>query len=100
MFAHLDRGLSLLELCEFVGASERTLLYAFREGTGQSPKAYLNALKLNRLRQDLKRADPREDSVHELALQWGLVHSGALAADYRRLFGELPHQTLERRRHR
>ena len=99
MHAQLDRSLSLLEICEVVGASERTLLYAFRERTGQSPKAYLNALKLNRLRQDLKEADPRADSVHQLALRWGLAHSGALAADYRRLFGELPHQTLERRGH-
>ncbi len=96
MLAHLHRSLSLLEICEVVGASERTLLYSFRERTGQSPKAYLSALKLNRLRQDLKEADPRVDSVHALALQWGLVHSGSLAADYRRLFGELPHQTLHR----
>ena len=59
MLAQLHRSLSLLEICEVVGASERTLLYAFRERTGQSPKAYLNALKLNRLRQDLKEADPR-----------------------------------------
>lgn len=97
MLAHLHRSLSLLEICEVVGASERTLLYAFRERTGQSPKAYLNALKLNQLRHDLKEADPRVDSVHKLALQWGLAHSGALAADYRRLFGELPHQTIQRR---
>ena len=64
MLAHLHRSLSLLEICEVVGASERTLLYSFRERTGQSPKAYLSALKLNRLRQDLKEADPRVDSVH------------------------------------
>jgi AraC family transcriptional regulator, ethanolamine operon transcriptional activator len=98
MLAHLHRSLSLLEICEVVGASERTLLYAFRERTGQLPKAYLNALKLNRLRQALKDADPRVDSVHEVARHWGLVHSGSLAADYRRLFGELPHQTLQWRR--
>ena len=98
MLAHPDRNLSLLEICEVVGASERTLLYAFRERTGQSPKAFLNALKLNRLRQELKEADPRLNSVHELAEHWGLAHSGGLAADYRRLFGELPHQTIQRRR--
>jgi AraC family transcriptional regulator, ethanolamine operon transcriptional activator len=97
MLAHLDLRLSLLEICEVVGASERTLFYAFRERTGQSPKAYLKALKLNRLRQDLKEADPRTDSVHELARRWGLDHSGALAADYERQFGELPGQTLRHR---
>ncbi len=98
MLAHLDRRLSLLEICEIVGASERTLLYAFRERTGQSPKAYLKALKLNRLREDLKEADPRIDSVHQFAHRWGLGHSGALAADCQRLFGEQPGQTLRRRK--
>ena len=97
MLAYLDRPISLLEICEAVGVSERTLLYAFRERTGLSPKAYLKALKLNRVRQDLKEADPDTQSVHQIARRWGLEHSGALAADYRRLFGERPGQTLQRR---
>lgn len=97
MHAHLDRPLSLVELCEVVGVSERTLLYAFNERTGQSPKSYLKALRLNRLRKDLKAADPRTGSVHEIARRWGLDHPGALAADYRKLFGELPGWTLSRR---
>jgi AraC family transcriptional regulator, ethanolamine operon transcriptional activator len=98
LFAHLERRLSLLEICEFVGVSERTLLYAFRERTGQSPKVYLKNLKLNRLRHDLKQADPQTDSVHQLARRWGLDHSGALAADYQKLFGERPAQTLRDRK--
>ncbi len=98
MFAYLDRPITLLEICEAIGVSERTLIYAFRERTGVSPKAYLKALKLNRLRQDLKDADPYTDSVHQIARHWGLDHSGALAADYKRLFGELPSQTLACRR--
>ena len=98
MLAYLDRPISLLKICEAIGVSERTLLYAFRERTGLSPKAYLKALKLNRVRQDLKEADPDTQSVHQIAERWGLEHSGALAADYRRLFGERPGQTLQRRR--
>ena len=97
MSTYLDRPMTLLEICEVLGVSERTLIYAFRERIGLSPKAYLKSLKLNRLRQDLKTADPREQSVHQLARTWGFDHPGALAADYRRLFGELPRQTLERR---
>ena len=59
MLANLDRRVGLLEICEVIGVSERTLIYAFRECTGESPKAYLKALKLNQLRQVLKAADPR-----------------------------------------
>ena len=98
MFIYLKRPMTLLEICEAVGVSERTLIYAFREQTGLSPKAYLKSLKLNHLRQDLKAADPRTQSVHGLARSWGFEHSGSLAADYRRLFGELPQQTLQRRK--
>ena len=97
MSIYLNRPMTLLEICEAVGVSERTLIYAFRERTGLSPKAYLKGLKLNRLRKDLKEADPRTQSVHHVARTWGFDHSGALAKDYRRLFGELPSQTLERR---
>ena len=98
MFSYLNSPMTLLEICEAIGVSERTLMYAFRERTGVSPKAYLKALKLNRLRQELKEADPYTDSVHQIARHWGLEHSGALAADYKRLFGELPSQTLGCRR--
>jgi AraC family transcriptional regulator, ethanolamine operon transcriptional activator len=98
MSTYLDRPMTLLEICEAVGVSERTLIYAFRERLGLSPKAYLKSLKLNRLRQDLKAADPDTQSVHQIARLWGFDHSGALAADYRRLFGELPRQTLQRRK--
>jgi AraC family ethanolamine operon transcriptional activator len=100
MLANLDRRLGLLEICEVVGVSERTLIYAFRECTGESPKAYLKALKLNQLRQVLKAADPCTGSVCEFARLWGLSHPGALAADYFRLFGERPGQTLHHGRPR
>jgi AraC family transcriptional regulator, ethanolamine operon transcriptional activator len=98
MSTYLDRPMTLLEICEAIGVSERTLIYAFHERIGLSPKIYLKYLKLNRLRQDLKAVDPRTQSVHQVARTWGFEHSGALAADYRRLFGELPHETLRRRK--
>jgi len=98
MSTYLDRPMNLLEICEAIGVSERTLFYAFRERMGFSPKSYLKNLKLNRLRHDLKAADPRTQSVQQIARSWGFDHSGALAADYRRLFGELPRQTLQRQK--
>ena len=93
MRACLGGPLSLLELCRELGVSERTLLYAFREVRGLSPMAYFNAARLNAVRQELKAA-PGTAAVHEVAERWGFRHSGELAAAYRRLFGELPSQTL------
>jgi AraC family transcriptional regulator, ethanolamine operon transcriptional activator len=89
----LQEPLSLLDLCREVGASERTLHYAFQEVRGLSPMAYFRACRLNAVRQELKTA-PDTATVQEIAQRWGFWHTGEFAAAYRRLFGELPSQTL------
>jgi AraC family ethanolamine operon transcriptional activator len=93
MRAYLGEPLSLLDLCRELGVSERTLLYAFQEVRGLSPMAYFRASRLNAVRQELKTA-PDTANVHEIAQRWGFWHTGEFAAAYRRLFGELPSQTL------
>ena len=94
--AHLGDPLSLLDLCREVAVSERTLHYAFREVRGLSPMTYFKASRLNAVRQELKTAPAGTASVHEIAQRWGFWHTGEFAADYRRLFGELPSQTFSR----
>ena len=93
MRACLGEPLSLLDLCRELGVSERTLHYAFQEVRGLSPMAYFNAGRLNAVRQELKAA-ANTATVQEIAQRWGFWHSGEFAAAYRRLFGELPSQTL------
>jgi AraC-like DNA-binding protein len=55
--------------------------------------AYFKASRLNAVRQELKAA-PAGTTVREIAKRWGFRHTGEFAADYRRLFDELPSQTL------
>jgi AraC family ethanolamine operon transcriptional activator len=93
MRARLGEPLSLLDLCREVGVSERTLHYAFREVRGLSPMAYFQACRLNAVRQELKAAADTA-TVREVAQRWGFWHTGEFAGAYRRLFGELPSQTL------
>ncbi len=90
--AHILEPLSMLNLCRELDVSERTLLYAFKEVRGLSPIAYFKALRLNGVRKELKSADIA--AVYEVAQRWGFWHTGEFAADYRRLFGELPSQAL------
>jgi AraC family ethanolamine operon transcriptional activator len=85
---------SIAELCRAAGCSERTLQYAFREYLGVTPKAYLQAERLKRVRRGLREADARTAQVTDVANAWGFWHMGQFAADYRKLFGELPSQTL------
>ncbi len=87
---------TVADLCAAAGVSERTLEYAFRERFGLTPKAYLRAYRLNRVRTDLLRADWLATTVAGIANRWGFWHIGQFARDYRMMFGENPSATLRR----
>ena len=76
--------------------SERTLEYAFRERFGQSPKTFTLTYRLNNVRKILRHADPDADRIYEIAGHYGFLHMGQFTSDYKRLFGELPSETLRR----
>lgn len=87
--------LTVLEVCRALGISRRTLQSSFQGVLGVSPHQYLHAVRLNGLRRAL-RAAPAGASVLALAADWGFWHPSSCAAEYRRMFGELPSITLRR----
>uniref|UniRef100_UPI003F49AD5A helix-turn-helix domain-containing protein n=1 Tax=Cupriavidus necator TaxID=106590 RepID=UPI003F49AD5A len=91
-----DHGWSILALCEQLGVSRRTLQYSFNEVTGLAPLDFVRAVRMNGVRQAL-RAGPVEP-VGTVAARFGFHHLPRFAAQYRAFFGELPSQTLARRR--
>jgi AraC family ethanolamine operon transcriptional activator len=93
---NLASPVKLADICRVAGVSERTLIYAFKEYLGITPKAFLNISRLNRVRRELECA--RVASVTDAATLWGFWHMGQFSADYKRFFGELPSQTLARSR--
>ncbi|UPK23821.1 helix-turn-helix domain-containing protein [Bradyrhizobium sp. 195] len=93
-----DRSLSLLEVCTAVGASPRKLGYCFQEVLGTSPMHYWRAMRLNRVRRDLKRAGGAGTSVYDVAVQHGFWHFSQFSLDYKRHFSELPSETMRRAR--
>jgi AraC family ethanolamine operon transcriptional activator len=93
---HARKPVTVRDLCRVTEVSERTLRYAFLEQFGTSPKSYLLAMRLNGVRRQLSHADPSLATIADVANHWGFWHMGQFAADYRRLFGELPSETLRR----
>jgi len=93
LLTNLRAPLTIRDLCQAVGASERTLHLAFRQHLGTTPKAHLKALRLNAVRRDLRTAPPGT-GVMDVAMRWGFFHAGWLSQDYRRMFGESPSTTL------
>ena len=90
----LDDPPTVGEICTQLGVSRRTLQSCFQATWGMGPLAWLNTLRLNAVRRQLKTAE----SVTEAATRFGFWHFGHFARDYRELFGETPSQTLRRRR--
>jgi AraC family ethanolamine operon transcriptional activator len=91
---HTENTILLADLCHSIGVSERNLRYAFKTSAGLSPKKYINHYRLNKVRSDLKSGS--FEQVIEVAHRYGYWHTGQFAADYLKLFGELPSKTLKK----
>ena len=96
--AHAGEPLYVTDLCRAAAASERKLEYAFKEVLGLTPVAFLIRLRLHRARQSLLAAAPRSTTVAAEALNWGFWHFGEFSRAYKDCFGELPSETLRRKR--
>lgn len=89
------RHVTVRELCEVSGVSERTLEYAFREHFGVTPSAYLQIRRLNSVRSELRDTEAAPGAIAEIAGRWGFWHMGDFARYYSRLFGKLPSEMLK-----
>jgi AraC family ethanolamine operon transcriptional activator len=96
--ARSGEHVGIADLAAATGVSERTLRTAFKEHYGVGPVRYLQLRTLHRVRRALREADPEEANVTSVLFQHGEWEIGRFAARYRRLFGELPSETLRARR--
>ena len=99
---HLDsRSLPAVRVRDLVaatGVSERTLRAVFHEYYGVGPARYIQLRHLNQIRCDLKKARPEESTVFEILVNHGEWAFSRFATRYRKLFGELPSETLRNNR--
>lgn len=92
-----DPPTTVSELCVALAVPLRTLEDAFQNCLDVSPKAYITAMRLNRVRRVL--AQPGADTtVTGAATAFGFFHLSRFAEQYTRLFGEKPSDTLARAR--
>lgn len=96
MLADPDAPPTLLEVCNRVGASPRKLGYCFQDVLGLSPARYVKAVRLNAVRRELRSVSAPDTSVYDVAARWGFWHFGHFSSDDKRLFSELPSDTLRR----
>ena len=96
MEVHKNEPFRVSEVSQAVSVSESTLNRLFNTKFGISPKPYLIKLRLNAAHQDLNQSSPDKIKIYMIANKWGFWHMGQFAADYRKLFGELPMETLNK----
>ena len=88
-----ETPLSILDLCEQLRVSRRTLQYSFQSVTGMRPVEYLRNLRLNAVRRRLNTTPACTYNVGDVAVALGFCHLSHFAAHYRELFGEAPSET-------
>jgi AraC-like DNA-binding protein len=106
-----DRGLEIVEayirsnlgdqitLADLVTASETSassLLRAFRIHRGITPMKYVKQMRFEAAQRTLLAAKRGTTTVTTVAMDHGFFQLGRFSADYRRVFGELPSETLGR----
>ncbi|WP_229070282.1 AraC family transcriptional regulator [Actinoplanes sp. DH11] len=96
MRAQPGRPFTAADLALVAGVSVRSLQESFRRYIGMSPMAYLRQVRLARVHEDLRQADPVLHTVTGIAYRYGFLHMGRFAAEYRAQYGVPPSDTLRR----
>jgi AraC-like DNA-binding protein len=92
-FAHTP--ISTTDVADHVGLSVRGLQQAFQRQVGTAPNSMLRGIRLDRIREELRRGAPGELTVAAVAVRWGFAHLGRFSAAYATRFGEYPRDTLQ-----
>jgi AraC family ethanolamine operon transcriptional activator len=92
--ANTKQATSVGDFCRKTGFNERTLQRAFLDAYGMTPKTYMQAFRLNCAYKCLSKNGPTNKRITEIAANFGFWHMSQFAADYYRLFNELPSETL------
>jgi AraC-like DNA-binding protein len=81
-------------LARRVSVSARSLQNGFARSVGVAPMRYLREVRLARVHDELRSADPQTTTVSLIAHRWGFVHLSRMASAYGEKFGENPSRTL------
>jgi AraC family ethanolamine operon transcriptional activator len=96
MLAHLEKPLTLKDICQVVNTSKSPLNYGFQEVLGVSPLNYLKILRLQAAYRILKTSTSDTTTIASIAHRFGFWHLGRFSRYYQEMFGEMPSETLRR----
>ncbi|MCZ7434825.1 helix-turn-helix domain-containing protein [Micromonospora sp. WMMC241] len=93
--ANPDVDLGVADIARAAAVTVRALRLAFRRHLDTTPLAYLHRVRLDKAREDLRRATDGDDgTVTSIANRWGFADPSRFAERYRDEYGEAPGRTL------
>jgi AraC-like DNA-binding protein len=95
MCAHATEPLRMEQVAIAAGCSVRTLNAVFRSFRGNTPLQALHAIRLEQARRELTRGDS-DDSVAAVSRRYVFTNAWRFRADFCRLFGVPPSETVRR----
>lgn len=95
LHGHLSEPVQLERLADIGGVRPRTLETHFKLFLGTTPLGWVRRMRLTHARQQLLRSGG-EATVTDVAVAAGFNQLGRFAAQYRKVFGELPSATNQR----
>jgi transcriptional regulator GlxA family with amidase domain len=93
--ANWNRPIELDEMAMVANVSARTVFREFARAGKGSPAHFAKRIRLQRAA-DLLRSPGENTTVTGIALHCGFQNIGRFSADYLRIHGELPSETLKR----
>lgn len=93
--AHAAEPITMADIVAAAGVPERSLRAAFKAQGRAAPMELLRQHRFELARKSLETPNPTT-SVARLVAELGLGNPGRFSAEYRKRFGELPSETLER----
>lgn len=94
---HAEHNLTPWDVAQASCISLRSLYAGFKTYLHCTPMEYIRNTKLTKIRAELERHDAPAISIAAVTSKYGISHFGHFAASYRRMFGELPRDTLRGR---
>ena len=89
---HVEEPLQMYKLCQLTNKSVRTIERTFKQVFNITVREYHASYRLSLVRQTL--IHDKNTSVSNIALKYGYFHLSRFSSNYKKLFGELPSQTL------
>lgn len=92
-----ESGWKIKEYAIRANISVRALQKSFHDHLNTTPSRYLRKLRLERVHEELRKANPDSTAVRAVAEKWHFHHLDRFYAWYKELVGEWPPETLRRK---